>query len=362
MSSSTPAAATAAPAEAPKRKDLVEKYVEKFKKGLRRMSTVSKPKAKETTATGEAPPREGEPSASAAPISPETKPAEAKGKAAEAEPTKPEIMRTVSGPQYLRSALQQERARALFAKYGLTLETPDWLGTAGAAPVANAQRVEKPIRMRVRRTCHRCNASFGADRICTSCDHKRCKKCPRYPPKKGKAKKEKEPEPVKLAEGRVRAYAPGPLTAEVKAAGLVTPRTKRTCHKCDTEFVPRSARVCPNCAHLQCVKCPKEALKNRQWPSPYAGEVQSEDSEADMVQKVQRIYRKPRQRVRWTCDQCTSMFTEGIKVCGKCQHKRCDKCIRIPPKKSKKDPDPEVLKSVERKLANLMKSETPAVS
>ncbi|KAL9040706.1 MAG: hypothetical protein Q9214_004376 [Letrouitia sp. 1 TL-2023] len=84
-------------------------------------------------------------------------------------------------------AIQEERARALFAKYGLTLEPGEW-----TLPVkGDAARVEKKIRMRVHRTCHRCQLTFGQDRICGNCKHTCCKNCPRFPTKKVKEPKDK---------------------------------------------------------------------------------------------------------------------------------------------------------------------------
>ncbi|MCJ1288303.1 hypothetical protein MMC26_007658 [Xylographa opegraphella] len=77
---------------------------------------------------------------------------------------------------------QEEKARALFAKYGMTLEpgewTPVWKGDAG--------RVEKHVRLRVHRQCHRCQTTFGPEKICNNCSHTRCKKCPRFPTKSAK--------------------------------------------------------------------------------------------------------------------------------------------------------------------------------
>ncbi|KAL8713057.1 MAG: hypothetical protein Q9220_002917 [cf. Caloplaca sp. 1 TL-2023] len=58
------------------------------------------------------------------------------------------------------SAALEEKARALFAKYGLTLEPGEW--TTPMKP--DAERVEKRIRMRVHRTCHRCQNMFGPDK------------------------------------------------------------------------------------------------------------------------------------------------------------------------------------------------------
>ncbi|KAL8805243.1 MAG: hypothetical protein Q9200_005504 [Gallowayella weberi] len=79
----------------------------------------------------------------------------------------------------------EERARALFAKYGLTLEPGEW--TSPVKP--DAERVEKKIRMRIHRACHHCQTTFGGDRVCNNCSHHRCKKCPRYPSKKAKESK-----------------------------------------------------------------------------------------------------------------------------------------------------------------------------
>lgn len=76
-------------------------------------------------------------------------------------------------------ALMEEKARSLFAKYGLNMLPDDW------SPYVreDAQRVEKKIRLRVRRTCHLCSTIFGSNKFCKNCEHNRCKKCPRYPPK-----------------------------------------------------------------------------------------------------------------------------------------------------------------------------------
>ncbi|KAL8917417.1 MAG: hypothetical protein Q9172_005867 [Xanthocarpia lactea] len=74
------------------------------------------------------------------------------------------------------SVILEERARALFAKYGLTLEPGEW--TSPIKP--DAERVEKKIRMRIHRVCHHCQTTFGPDKICNHCKHPRCKKCPRY--------------------------------------------------------------------------------------------------------------------------------------------------------------------------------------
>ena len=72
--------------------------------------------------------------------------------------------------------IQEERVKAMFAKYNMTLEVGEWTQPFNA----DIPRVEKKVRMRVHRTCHRCQTQYGVDKACSNWNHKRCKKCPRY--------------------------------------------------------------------------------------------------------------------------------------------------------------------------------------
>lgn len=40
-------------------------------------------------------------------------------------------------------------------------------------------RTQRPIRLRVRSTCHHCGIMFGSARECTGCGHRKCEICPR---------------------------------------------------------------------------------------------------------------------------------------------------------------------------------------
>ena len=158
------------------------------------------------------------------------------------------------------SAILEERARSLFAKYGLTLEPGEW--TSPIKP--DAERVEKKIRMRIHRACHHCQATFGADKVCRNCKHSRCKKCPRYP-----AKRVKEPKSKGEGKGAVPTTVAGAalnlksLTISSRATGKqisykpATQRVRRQCHKCDTLFEGK-ALECTNCGHARCSECPRE--------------------------------------------------------------------------------------------------------
>ncbi|KAJ9669520.1 hypothetical protein H2201_000387 [Coniosporium apollinis] len=209
------------------------------------------------------------------------------------------VTSTTSGA-YFRSALQQERARALFAKYGLTLEDHEWITTGSSA--VNSERVEKPIRMRVRRQCHRCQANFGHDKVCVKCEHKRCKKCPSYPARKVVAALEDKGKGVaRKDEDVVPALAPIPAPVPVPIL-LPTPVAV------PAPEVPKKSRM-------------RSGYPILTKPSPSGG--------PDFVRKYVS------QRVRRTCHKCEAL-----------------------PKKVKKEFDPEVVKSLEEKLARLKMPES----
>ncbi|KAL8861639.1 MAG: hypothetical protein Q9178_001840 [Gyalolechia marmorata] len=102
------------------------------------------------------------------------------------------------------SVILEERARALFAKYGLTLEPGEWTspikpdaervekkiqGYPGDSDYNIATRVRHPIRVHVRWTCHQCSGTFrDLSKKCEGCGHDRCDDCPRQPPKREKPK------------------------------------------------------------------------------------------------------------------------------------------------------------------------------
>ncbi|KAL1598031.1 hypothetical protein SLS60_008519 [Paraconiothyrium brasiliense] len=277
-----------------------------------------------------------------------------------------------------RSALQQERARALFAKYGLTLESHEWIA-APAMPV-NVQRIEKPIRMRVHRTCHRCGTTYGADKVCAKCEHKRCKKCPRYPKKKtplekaqAQAQAQSDAQAAKALPKKKRVLTVPTRNGGELAYQPAKQRVRRNCHKCQALFIPPTATICESCRHIRCTKCPREPAKLNKWPNGYPGDVEY-DSDTELereLERSRRIWRKPRTRVRWECEQCNTTFLDGSPQCPGCGHEKCEKCVRKPYVASNSQPttrltdcrikrvkvqrsfDPEVVKSVEAKLQRL---------
>ena len=171
-----------------------------------------------------------------------------------------------------RSELYEERAKQLGEKFGLQVNPGEWWSTEGTA-----LRTEKPIRMRVRRTCHQCNATFGVAKECPSCSHVRCKQCTRYPPKRTEEEKQASRE-------RRAAKA-----KEAAANPIIVP----------------DWRVDEKKSEFKLTK-----------PAKTGGQ--------DLV------YRKPRQRVRRNCHQCNTLFTSGSKTCAECGHIRCTDCPRDP--------------------------------
>lgn len=255
-----------------------------------------------------------------------------------------------------RHAMQQERARALFAKYGLTLEPHEW--TRPSAPMPAVQRIERAVRVRVHRSCHRCGTLYGADKTCQQCDHKRCKKCPRYPLKKKTASTDKLQDPDAVDHVTKKQILTLTTTFDTELAHQrPKQRIRRTCHKCETLFSPPTATVCDGCQHVQCTDCPREPAKLSKWAtdSPGNGEANSNTNRAEQLDTLRRTWRKPRLRVRWQCDKCFSMYPNYSHSCPGCGHERCDQCTRSPAKKSNKGEefDPHLVAVVEAKLRAL---------
>nr|POE72211.1 hypothetical protein CFP56_12087 [Quercus suber] len=102
---------------------------------------------------------------------------------------------------------------------------------------------------------------------------------------------------------------------------------RRCCHVCDQPFLPANRTDCANCGHERCTMCPRWPLKAEKWSMGSPGD---EKASPVPTSTVQRVYKKPRLRVRYTCEQCDSVFTER-NVCTNCGHGRCKDCRRYPP-------------------------------
>ncbi|CAD6446289.1 c8ea486c-09f5-46d7-82ee-dc9163d9bcb0 [Sclerotinia trifoliorum] len=246
-----------------------------------------------------------------------------------------------------RAEINAERARKLGERFQLNIEPHEWQTLAGEK---DAWRIEKPIRMRIHRTCHRCDTTYGANKICANCQHPRCTKCPRYPLKK----KEK---------GKTTIAPIGPIPVDMEKQWIPTEkliltlpsqkvggqplvrkkpmqRIRRTCHECSSIF-QAGTKICQSCSHTRCADCPRNPPKKNKYPDGYPG-----DQPSSMVKK-------------FACHKCDKTFpilessldlVSPTQECRRCKHIRCDMCKIALPRKVIPEPDPEVLRRVEEKL------------
>ncbi|KIW86050.1 hypothetical protein Z517_01444 [Fonsecaea pedrosoi CBS 271.37] len=139
------------------------------------------------------------------------------------------------------SHMRFTKAQAIFARHNLELDETEWEPRYRGPP----ERVYKNIRMRVRYTCHNCSTTFGRDRVCVGCQHRRCSRCSRYPPRKDRTKPSQDP---------TTATDPSNFVTEAPRPGA----EGGTCHECRTGF-EADAEECPNCHHKICERCLHEA-------------------------------------------------------------------------------------------------------
>ncbi|KAK5134054.1 hypothetical protein LTR08_006944 [Meristemomyces frigidus] len=146
---------------------------------------------------------------------------------------------------------------------------------------------------------------------------------------------------------------------------ILRPRSqvvRMSCHNCETPFVPAERTECVTCQHTRCTLCPRVPAKTERWAmgSPVDGKVPEE--EVRMVRAVQRVYKKPRQRVRYTCEQCKTVFVDSG-LCRQCGHAKCGECERNPPRRIMAPHDPALVQAVaDRLAAYLVPERLPAIT
>lgn len=241
-----------------------------------------------------------------------------------------------------RRQLWEERAQQIFEKYELSLDPSMKLVDPAVDLTATVERVKKPVRMRVHLYCHRCEACFGPDRICASCEHRKCKKCTRHPREEAKARDNSVARRAKTKKEEQHSMAMEPLVIiqnpqtgrQILVHNRAGYHTRRSCHKCDAEFVPPMTKMCSGCGHTRCARCPRLPATTTRWKAAYPGEAEGSSEEEQLPHfrhmRQERVFRKPRQRVRWNCDHCSALFSEGQKTCQDCGHDKCPKCRRQP--------------------------------
>lgn len=162
----------------------------------------------------------------------------------------------------MRSEIEAERAKKLAERFALYIEP------LSPVPDKETTRIEKPVRMRIHRTCHICSTTYGGNKTCVKCEHVRCKSCPRYPVKKTE-KKEKALAPTThivtiepdtywgLREPILLTRPSGKPGAQPLVRKRPKQRVRRNCHECHGLF-PSGTKICPGCDHVRCVECPRD--------------------------------------------------------------------------------------------------------
>ncbi|KFY87714.1 hypothetical protein V500_06806 [Pseudogymnoascus sp. VKM F-4518 (FW-2643)] len=120
-------------------------------------------------------------------------------------------------------------------------------------------------------------------------------------------------------------------------------RVRRNCHCCGTLFYPPT-KTCTECGHIRCTNCPRDPPKLNKFPYGYPNDVFGEKN------------------AYYTCHECEKVFPLDEAKCLNCTHEKCTECARAPPRKIEPQPDPEVLRRVEEKLAALALSSAEAKS
>ncbi|RYP65510.1 hypothetical protein DL771_008267 [Monosporascus sp. 5C6A] len=207
MSSSAEAPSAAPAAKGGKGKERIEKV-------LHRMRTVFK--------KGESSRRKSVPPPSKAASEPKVPTAAA----TQSEPVPPA---TKVQPEYPgavripRSQIHEERARKLGARFGLEIKPSEWHSTEG-----DVLRVEKSVRMRIHRECHRCHTAFGAASECPGCQHTRCKKCIQYPSKRNESERQANREKREALAKKHRENAPIIPSYDYAPTTIVLKRPSKT--------------------------------------------------------------------------------------------------------------------------------------
>ncbi|TLS29817.1 hypothetical protein PpBr36_01267 [Pyricularia pennisetigena] len=329
-------------------------------KMLSRMKTVlRKDRHERPVATGAPGPSTAQPS-SAVPIQPTTSapPQTAPETPATSKQIKPKPKELPGSVKIPRLQIHEERARKLGERFGVSIQP-----TARDLAEGYALRIDKPIRMRVRRQCHmcQCQSGFGTTKECPTCKHKWCTECTRYPPFRTEdelaasrvrraaiIKEQREKAPIvpdyALLDCNPKSGPTVVLKKPSKTGGqeLVhkkpRQRVRRHCHECGTLFTGGS-RECSHCNHVRCTDCPRDPPKKDKYPYGYPGDVFG-----------------PNSTPYYECHCCQTRFPPSPQTgveCSKCSHKKCDDCPRLKPQKVEPEPDPAIVRSITAKLESV---------
>jgi len=135
----------------------------------------------------------------------------------------------------------------------------------------------------------------------------------------------------------------------------LTKNVRRLCHQCHSPFIWTETR-CQDCNHAMCDQCPRDPpISPRATPpGTAAGPSAGSDSRSVSSRIRERVFKKPRIRVRYNCEVCSTLFDESTKRCGTCGHTRCNNCPRHPPRTQReRAPDPAAVEAFRRRMESM---------
>jgi len=270
-----------------------------------------------------------------------------------------------------RPGISEDKARDLFSRYGLLYQAQN--RSSREERPRKLRRVERPIRIKVHWTCHVCRTQFKLENSCVECGHQRCSQCSRQPPKRvqevlesgryameqsemsqqeNESSDEEPRQPsVDSTPNSTPAHSPMPspspsldLDSDLEADGQFDHPSF------DSSFYVRPGAAIrlfkSDYGHDQFGEH-QRITKMNQCSMGLSGYRTRSDGDVPTMRAVQRVYRKPRQRVRYTCEHCSTTLIEGGR-CRECDH---DRFLRNPPRRTPIQYDADIFQMVTNRLA-----------
>ena len=176
--------------------------------------------------------------------------------------------------------------------------------------------------MRIRFWCHRCNTQYATgSRECSQCNHQRCKRCNRDPPKRT------TPRHRLQEHGRLSSRA---STDNVIGVPLVVPARPQAGVGLDEQPGP----------HLTLIGEAEPVSGAARDHSTMLVQGFPRALDADQRQNISthRINKRLKIRVHHICHLCERTFETGQRTCPDCSHERCAQCPRDPPRRPRQPP------------------------